>query len=129
MLPSSHSRTVVLVGLAVVLHQVDGAHHHAGRAEAALQAVVLAEGLLHRVQLVAACARPSMVVTLAPSAWTASMVQDFTDLPSTWTTQAPHWLVSQPTCVPVRPQLLAQELDQQRARLDLARDGLAVHRH
>ena len=31
------------------------------------------------------------------------MVQDFTDLPSTWTTQAPHWLVSQPTWVPVRP--------------------------
>ncbi len=31
------------------------------------------------------------------------MVQLFTDLPSTWTTQAPHWLVSQPTWVPVRP--------------------------
>src|SRR5215469_13128082 len=31
------------------------------------------------------------------------MVQDLTDLPSRWTTQAPHWLVSQPTCVPVRP--------------------------
>ena len=44
-----------------------------------------------------------MVMTLAPSAWTASMVQDFTDLPSTWTTQAPHWLVSQPTWVPVMP--------------------------
>src|SRR5579875_886250 len=31
------------------------------------------------------------------------MVQLFTETPSTWTTQAPHWLVSQPTCVPVRP--------------------------
>ena len=31
------------------------------------------------------------------------MVQDLTDLPSTWTTQAPHWLVSQPTWVPVMP--------------------------
>ena len=31
------------------------------------------------------------------------MVQDFTEAPSTWTTQAPHWLVSQPTWVPVRP--------------------------
>ena len=28
-------------------------------------------------------------------------VQLFTDTPSTCTTQAPHWLVSQPTCVPV----------------------------
>ncbi len=32
----------------------------------------------------------------------ASIVQDFTAWPSTWTTQAPHWLVSQPTWVPVR---------------------------
>ena len=32
------------------LHQVDGAHHHAGRAEAALQRMMLAEHRLHRVQ-------------------------------------------------------------------------------
>src|SRR5690348_13877187 len=44
-----------------------------------------------------------MVVTLAPLAWTANRVQDLTDLPSTCTTQAPHWLVSQPTWVPVSP--------------------------
>src|SRR5229473_5971190 len=44
-----------------------------------------------------------MVITWAPSACTASSVQLFTETPSTWTTQAPHWLVSQPTCVPVRP--------------------------
>src|SRR5215472_14367379 len=44
-----------------------------------------------------------MVVTFAPLAWTARMVQDLTDLPSRWTTHAPHWLVSQPTWVPVRP--------------------------
>src|ERR1700745_3563040 len=43
-----------------------------------------------------------MVVTLQSAACPASMVQDFTARPSTWTTQAPHWLVSQPTCVPVR---------------------------
>ena len=43
------------------------------------------------------------MVTAVPFACSASIVQDFTDLPSTWTTQAPHWLVSQPTCVPVRP--------------------------
>src|SRR5450631_300745 len=42
-----------------------------------------------------------MVKTLAPSICQAKTVQDFTALPSTWTTQAPHWLVSQPTCVPV----------------------------
>ena len=43
-----------------------------------------------------------MVVTLAPSQDAASTVQDLTARPSTCTTQAPHWLVSQPTWVPVR---------------------------
>src|SRR5213076_3275250 len=47
-------------------------------------------------------AMPSIVVTLEPAAWPASTVQDLTALPSIWTTQAPHWLVSQPTWVPVR---------------------------
>src|SRR5207253_798429 len=48
-------------------------------------------------------ASPSMVVTVLPSAWTARTVQDFTALPSRWIVQAPHWDVSQPTFVPVRP--------------------------
>src|SRR5258705_1600563 len=42
-----------------------------------------------------------MVLTSWPSAITASVVQDFTALPSRWTTQAPHCEVSQPTWVPV----------------------------
>src|SRR5262249_60869585 len=46
--------------------------------------------------------RPSMVVTLEPSQEAASTVQYFAALPSRCTTQAPHWLVSQPTWVPVR---------------------------
>ena len=44
-----------------------------------------------------------MVVTDVPSAWTASIVHDFTDSPSTCTVQAPHDEVSQPMLVPVRP--------------------------
>src|SRR5690606_21433466 len=47
-------------------------------------------------------ASPSIVKTPEPSQDTASVVQDFTARPSTCTMQAPHWLVSQPTCVPVR---------------------------
>src|SRR5436853_1654053 len=43
-----------------------------------------------------------MVSTFLPSASQANIVQAFTALPSTWTTQAPHCEVSQPTCVPVR---------------------------
>ena len=49
-----------------------------------------------------ALAMPSMVRMSAPSACTANMVQDFTDLPSRSTVQAPQWLVSQPICGPVR---------------------------
>src|SRR5215467_897142 len=49
-----------------------------------------------------AVARPSMVVTFAPSTERVSTVQDFVATPFTWTTQAPHCEVSQPTWVPVR---------------------------
>src|SRR4029077_8537920 len=42
-------RVVEIVPLAV--HQIDRSHDHAGRAESALQAMVFAEGFLHRVQL------------------------------------------------------------------------------
>ena len=46
--------------------------------------------------------------------------------PSTWTVHAPQLLVSQPTCVPVSPSVVAQEVDEQQARLDVGLVGLAV---
>src|ERR1035441_2871818 len=46
---------------------------------------------------------PSMVTTSDPSACAASIVQLFTDPPSTRMVHAPHWPVSQPTLVPVNP--------------------------
>src|SRR6516162_4229240 len=48
-----------------------------------------------------ALAMPSMVVMSLPSACTANIVQDFTDMPSISTVQAPQWVVSQPIWVPV----------------------------
>src|SRR5689334_21370606 len=45
---------------------------------------------------------PSMVRMSPPSTCRANTVQLFTDLPSRSTVQAPQWLVSQPTCGPVR---------------------------
>ncbi len=48
-------------------------------------------------------ARPSIVVTSWPLAWTASTLHDFTLLPSRWTVQAPQLLVSHPITVPVLP--------------------------
>jgi hypothetical protein len=65
-------------------------HDHARRAIAALQAVIIAEGRLHRMQLVAfRDAFDSGDVGSHP-AWPASVVQDFTALPSICTMQAPH---------------------------------------
>src|SRR5260221_4548523 len=46
--------------------------------------------------------RPSTVMISDPSACTANMVQDFTARPFIRTVQAPQYVVSQPTCVPVR---------------------------
>src|ERR1700726_1585363 len=48
------------------------------------------------------CSRPSTVVISEPSACTANMVQDFTARPFISTVHAPQYVVSQPTCVPVR---------------------------
>src|SRR6266853_2471661 len=50
------------------------------------------------------CARPSTVVISDPSACTANIVHDFTASPFISTVQAPQYVVSQPTCVPVRSQ-------------------------
>src|SRR3990172_9489428 len=44
-----------------------------------------------------------MVKRSAPSAWTASTVQDFTAVSLSMTVHAPQTLVSQPTWVPVSP--------------------------
>ena len=44
---------------------------------------------------------PSTVVISCPSAWTASIVQDFTGVPSTSTVHAPQLVVSHPRWVPV----------------------------
>jgi hypothetical protein len=73
----------------------------ARRAVAALERVVVDERLLQRMQR-AVRARPSMVVTCAPSFMTASVRQELTRRPSTSTVQAPHWPWSQPFLVPVR---------------------------
>ena len=54
------------------------------------------------------------------------MLQAFTARPSSWTVHAPHWPVSQPTCVPVSAEVVAQEVDEQRAGIDGGAYRLAV---
>ena len=63
---------------------------------------MLSKGLLHGMGR-SVVGETSIVVTDRPSAWTASIVHDFTDSPSTSTVHAPHDDVSQPTLVPVSP--------------------------
>ena len=79
-----------------------GRDQHARRAEAALDAALLEERLLQRVQL-SPSAKPSIVVTSWPSAWSARYEQELTGLPSISTMQAPHSESSQPSFGPVRP--------------------------
>src|SRR5713101_728870 len=62
----------------VLFQKIGRGHDESGRAVTALQSVLVPESLLDRVELMTA-------------------------LPSTWIVHAPHWLVSQPMCVPVRP--------------------------
>ena len=72
---------------------------------------------------------PSTVRTACRSAIAASTVQLFTGTPSMVTTQTPQLEVSQPQWVPVRPQVVAEEMHQQQPGLDLAGDRVAVDGH
>src|ERR1700755_327228 len=69
-------------------------------------------------------ASPSIVLTSWPSAITASVVQDFTALPSRCTTQAPHCDVSQPTWVPVSRRFSRRNCTRSGRRSTLAVTGL-----
>ena len=103
--------------------QADGAHDLAGRAEAALEAVMGDEGLPAPDAAASPCATPSIVRMSAPSWLTASARQELIRRPSTMTVQAPHWPRSQPFLVPVRFEPFAQQIEQRDARIvDL--DGL-----
>ena len=111
----------------MALHEVDRAHHHARRAEAALQAVAFLERRLHRMQR--AVGRGEAFDrhdrrAVAPAR--RGSLHALTALPSRCTVHAPHWPVSQPTCVPVSAEVVAQEIDEQRARVDVGGDRLAV---
>jgi hypothetical protein len=62
----------------------------AGGAIAALVAVMLDEGRLHRMQF-SGVPSPSIVVIVSSSCITASVRQELIRRPSTITVQAPHW--------------------------------------
>ena len=108
---TSASRTSLSVGSGLLAQELGQRHQHARRAEAALQAVVVLERLLQRVQL--AVRRRATRRWRLPRRRTApaSMRQARALVAVRRSTvHAPQTPCSQPTCVPVRLQLVAQEV-------------------
>ena len=103
---------------------------HARRADPALRAAVLDEGLLHAHAVSRPHRRtPSIVVIAAPSACSTGVRQLFTSSPFTSTEHAPHSPSPQPSLVPVRPQLHPQHIEQPRHRMGVhVHDSSAVDR-
>ena len=62
----------------------------------------------------------------SPSAWTPSIVHDFTDSPSTRTVQAPHERRVAADVRPGQAEALPQDVDEELARLDLQLPPRAV---
>ena len=115
----------LFVGVRQPRDDVPRRHQHAGRAEAALQAVILGEGFAqqrhHRIVF-----EPSSVVISAPFAAAAKVMQDRAGAPSISTVQAPHTPCSQPICVAGQRLMLAQEIGEVQPRLDLRLHAAAV---
>ena len=114
--------------IGVSVEQRPGRHHHAGGAEAALQAVALHEALLHRVEF-GALLEAFHGAHVAPTRHRGEHGAGL------------HRLLIHPhdagsavarIAAPVRPgeaELIAQEMHQQQATLDFAGDRFAVDRH
>ncbi len=114
--------------VALAAHHVDRGHDHARRAVAALQAVIFAERFLHRMQ------RPvrrrqtldgehigAFELQRQHGAGLDRLAVDVNDAGAALRGVAADMGAGQ-------PQVFAQQLHQQRARIDIGGDGLAVHR-
>src|SRR6516225_999694 len=119
-------RIVEVMTLAV--DNVDGGHDHAGGAIAALQPVMLAEGLLHGMQRSVGIGETFDGEHLRPldlpdeyRARLHGLAVDVHDTGAALRRVAAHMGAGE-------PQVLAQELHQQRARIHITGDGFTVHR-
>src|SRR5262245_24509720 len=115
--------------VALAPDDIDRRHDHAGRAIAALQRVVLAERLLHRMQRAVRLGEPfdrgDVGALHLPGKGRAGLHRLAVDMDHAGAALrgvAAHMRAGQ-------PQVLAQELHQQGARVDVTGDGFAVHRH
>ena len=108
------------LGFGVVLQQRVRREQHAWRAESALQAVLIPEALLQRVQRCRRCAKPSTVRISWPSACAANIVHDFTARVAVHDDDAAA--AARRVAADVRAgqtALFAEEVREQRARLDV----------
>ena len=109
------------------MDQIDRGHDHAGRAEAALQAVMLAERLLHRMQRRAvggqALDGPDLVAVghdRERGAGFHRLAVEMHDAGAALRGVAADMGAGQ-------PQIFAQKLHQQGTGVDIGVDGIAVH--
>src|SRR5262249_48455023 len=120
---------VIVEVVALAVHHVDRGHDHAGGAIAALQAVVLAEGLLHRMQRAVRVGEPfdrsDGGAFDLPGEDGAGLHRLAVDVHHT----GPALRRVTADMGTGEAKVLAQELHQQGARIDVTGDGLAVHRH
>ena len=117
---------VVFAGLGILLKQRIRRHQHAGRAEAALQAVLFFEAFLQRMEL-PSLIRPSTVRMSQPSACGVNMVHDLTVLPSS-NYGARAAVAGVATDVRAgQSQHLANKVDEQQPGLDLSLAIAAIH--
>ena len=115
--------------VALAVHDIDGGHDHARRAVAALQPMVLAEGLLHRMQRPARLGEALNGQNLGAvelpgedGARLHGLAVDVHHAGATLRGVAAYVSTGE-------PQILPQELYQKRARVDVTGDRLTVHRH
>ena len=112
---------------AMAVHDVDRRHDHARRAIAALQAVIVAEGRLHRVQFVALGDAfdggdvGAVGLARQHGAGFDRLAVDMDDAGAALAGVAADMGAGQ-------VEIFAQEMDQERPVFDVDRDGLAVHR-
>src|SRR5262245_58185798 len=120
---------LLLAGLGVVLQQLERRQHHPGRAVAALQALVLDEGLLHRVQLVSPRADPFDRRDLLPvdvGGEDAARLHRLAVQHHGARTAASR---SAPDVRPRQPQHIPQHVGEDHAGVHLDAVGLVVHGH